>query len=138
MKIYREILRNTEMGIESIENILGYVEDDQLKNALLGQKEVLEDFNQKSQTELGKAEKKEAEGTKLQKTMLKAGVHMNAMFNRDTAHIASMLIDGYNMGLTSVQKCVNELTNDGVEVPQLAKDVIAAYDKNIKKLREYL
>ncbi|MEG1528835.1 MAG: hypothetical protein RR405_00645, partial [Clostridia bacterium] len=75
---------------------------------------------------------------KMQKTMLKAGVHMNAMFNSENTHIASLLIDGYNTGLTSVQRCINELTNNGVDVPEIGKDLIKLYDKNIKTLRTYL
>ena len=49
-----------------------------------------------------------------------------------------MLIDGYNMGITSVQKCINGLNRDGVEIPELASDLMKTYDKNIKALRAYL
>ena len=63
---------------------------------------------------------------------------MNASFDNRNSHLASMLIDGYNMGITSVQKCINELNRDNVEVPQLAQDLMKTYDKNIKALRVYL
>ena len=70
--------------------------------------------------------------------MLKAGVKMNAGINNKPTHLASMLIDGYNMGIESVQKCINELARDGVDVPDVAKDLMKVYDKNIKALRAYL
>lgn len=98
----------------------------------------MEEFYQKSKTELGEEEIKDAKSSTMQKTMLKMGVKMNATFDNSHTHIASMLIDGYNMGLTSVQKCINELNADGVEVPQLATDLMKTYDKNIKDLRAYL
>lgn len=138
MKIYREIIRNTDMGICSIENLIGYVECEKLKDAMCSQKEVMEDFYKRAKEELGKQELENAESSKLQRGMLKAGVHVNAMFNRDAAHIAEMLIDGYNMGIVSVQKCINELQNDGVEVPMLAKDLMKSYDKHIKTMRTFL
>ena len=138
MKIYREIVRNTAMGAQSIDNILGYIECEKLKNLVLMQKEVLEEFYSKAEAELGESELKDAKTHPVQQAMLKAGVRINAGFDNSNSHLASMLIDGYNMGITSVQKCLNELNRDGVEVPQLATDLMKTYDKNIKALRPYL
>ncbi len=138
MKIYREIVRNTAMGAQSIDNIISYIECDKLKNLVLSQKEVLEDFYQKAKSELGQEELDDAETKPMQRAMLKAGVKINAGFDNSNTHLASMLIDGYNMGITSVQKCINELTRDDVDVPPLARDLMKTYDKNIKALRAYL
>ena len=138
MKIYREIVCNTAMGAQSIDNIVGYIECDKLKNLALSQKEVMEDFYQRAKSELGEKELEDAQTHPVQRAMLKAGVKMNASFDNSNSHLASMLIDGYNMGITSVQKCINELNRDNVEVPQLAQDLMKTYDKNIKALRVYL
>ena len=138
MKIYREILRNTAMGAQSIDNILCYVESDKMKNLILSQKEVMEDFYQKAKQELSEKEVEEAQTNPIQRMMLKAGVKMNAGINNSCSHLASMLIDGYNMGIESVQKCINELKGTGIDVPDLASDLMKTYDKNIKALRLYL
>ncbi len=138
MKIFREIVRNTAMGAQSIDNILNYIECDKLKNLVLAQKEVMEDFYEKAKSELGEQELEDAQTNPIQRAMLKAGVKVNASFDNSNTHLASMLIDGYNMGITSVQKCINGLTRDGVEVPELARDLMKTYDKNIKALRTYL
>jgi hypothetical protein len=126
------------MGIDAVKSVLKYTECDKLKNTILMQKEVMEDFFNKAREGLSPDEYEQSLSSKMQKQMLKAGVFMGAVLNRNNAHIASMLIDGYQLGVNSVQKCVNELTADGVEVPELAKDVVRAYDKNIKALRAYL
>lgn len=63
---------------------------------------------------------------------------MNAMFNNNPSHIADMLIDGYIMGVNSVQKCINELKKDGREMPSIAGEIVDFYDKCIADLREYL
>lgn len=138
MKIFREIVRNTAMGAQSIDNIFEHVDSERLKNVLLEQKEVMEDFYQKAANELGEQELEDAKSNPMQQFMLKAGVKMNVGLNNSSSHIASMMIDGYNMGIESVQKCINELERDGVEVPPLARDLMKTYDKNIKTLREYL
>lgn len=138
MKIYREILRNTAMGAQSIDNIICYVESDKMKNLLLSQKEVMEDFYQKAKQELSEKEIEDAKTNPVQQFMLKAGVKMNAGINSSCSHLASMMIDGYNMGIESVQKCINELKETGVDVPDLARDLMKTYDKNIKALRLHL
>ncbi|MBO5982329.1 MAG: hypothetical protein J6Q06_00435, partial [Clostridia bacterium] len=69
---------------------------------------------------------------------LKAGVSMNAMLNNNLSHIAEMLIDGYIMGINSVQKCINELKKDGTDMPSIAGEIVNFYDKCIATLREYL
>ena len=61
MKIYREIVRNTAMGAQSIDNIVGYIECDKLKNLALSQKEVMEDFYQRAKSELGEKELEDAQ-----------------------------------------------------------------------------
>ena len=138
MKIFREIVRNTAMGAQSIDNILNYIECDKLKNLVLAQKEVMEDFYEKAKSELGEQELEDAQTNPIQRAMLKAGVKVNASFDNSNTHLASMLIDGYNMGITSVQKCTNGLNRDGVENPEPASDLMKTYDKNIKALRAYL
>lgn len=138
MKIYREIVRNTAMGAQSIDNMLCYIDCEKLKNLVLSQKETMEEFYQKAKSELSEKEFEDAQTKPMQRMMLKAGVKMNAGINNSCSHLASMLIDGYNMGIESVQKCINELARDGVDVPDLAKDLMKVYDKNIKALRTYL
>ena len=138
MKIMREIVRNTAMGAQSIDNIINHVDNERLKNILLEQKEVMEDFYKKAAAELSEQELEDAKTNPVQQFMLKAGVKMNVGFNNSSTHIASMMIDGYNMGIESVQKCINELRRDGLEIPPLASDLMKVYDKDIKALREYL
>ena len=98
----------------------------------------MEDFYEKAKSELGEQELEDAQTNPIQRAMLKAGVKVNASFDNSNTHLASMLIDGYNMGITSVQKCINGLNRDGVEIPELASDLMKTYDKNIKALRAYL
>lgn len=104
MKIYREIVRNTAMGAQSIDNILCYIDCEKMKNLALSQKETMEEFYQKAKSELSEKELEDAQTNPVQRIMLKAGVKMNAGLNNSCSHLASMLIDGYNMGIESVQK----------------------------------
>lgn len=138
MKIFREIVRNTAMGAQSIDNLMSYIDCDKLKKTVVEQKERLEDFYNRAKEELGDKELEDAMTKPMQRMMLKAGVKMNAGIDNSPSHISSMLIDGYNMGIESVQKCLNELARDGVDVPPIANELMKYYDKCIKTLRQYL
>lgn len=138
MKIFREIVRNTEMGIQSITNLMSYVENEDLRLLITNQQDGLRNFFNDALNQLDCEEQEQAKSGFFEKTMLKAGVSMNAMFNNNLSHIAEMLIDGYIMGVNSVQKCVNEMKKDGTEMPSIAEEVLEYYDKCILELREYL
>lgn len=58
MKIYREIVRNTAMGAQSIDNILCYIDCEKMKNLALSQKETMEEFYQKAKSELSEKSSK--------------------------------------------------------------------------------
>ena len=60
------------------------------------------------------------------------------MINNDASHIARMLIEGYETGIVSLQKCINEMQKSHEEVPICAKDLLKSYDKHIRALRKYL
>ena len=70
--------------------------------------------------------------------MVKASSACAAMVNSDANRLARMLSEGYERGIVSLQKCVNELENKSKEVPAKAKELIKFYDKSIKELRAYL
>ena len=78
------------------------------------------------------------EGGKLGKTVLKASSAISAMLNGDTSHLARMLTEGYETGIVSLQKCINELQKSHEEVPVSAKELLKTYDKNIRALRKFL
>lgn len=138
MKILREMVRSTTMGIDAIDHVLPYAEDENLAKTMTEQKQAMKDLLCEAKKGLTREEIEEAEGSKLTKTMLKASSTFSAMMNNDTSHLARMLIEGYETGIVSMQKCMNEMQKAHEEVPSCAKDLIKSYDKNIKALRKYL
>lgn len=138
MKIYREMVRGTSMGIRAIDNVLPYAEDDALVKTMQEQKTALEGYCEEAKKELSEKEAADAEGSKFAKTMIKASSSISAMVNNDSSHLSRMLIEGYEMGIVSLQKCINEMQNKQKEVPAGAKELIKFYDKSIKALRSYL
>lgn len=138
MKLLREMVRSTTMGIDAIDNVLPHVEDENLVKTMKTQQQSMKDLLAEAKKGLSREEIEEAEGSKLSKTMLKASSSISAMMNSDTSHLARMLIEGYETGIVSLQKCMNEMEKVHEEIPVCAKDLIRSYDKHIKALRKYL
>ena len=138
MKIYREMVRGTSMGIRAIDNVMPYAEDDALVGTMQEQKTALEKYCEDARSRLSEKEADEAEGSKFAQTMIKASSSISAMVNSDKSHLSRMLIEGYEMGIVSLQKCINEMQNKEKEIPAAAKELIKFYDKSIKALRAYL
>lgn len=138
MKILREMVRSTVMGTDAIDNVMPYVEDKALAALMSEQKRGMCELMEEAKRGLTREEIAEAEGGKLGKTMLKASSKVNAMLNNDASHIARMLIEGYEMGVVSLQKCVNEMQKEHDEVPLSAKELLKLYDKNVRALRKFL
>lgn len=138
MKILREMVRSTVMGTDAIDNVMPYVEDKALAALMSEQKRGMCELMEEAKRGLTREEIAEAEGGKLGKTMLKASSKVNAMLNNDASHIARMLIEGYEIGVVSLQKCVNEMQKEHDEVPPSAKELLKLYDKNVRALRKFL
>ena len=138
MKILREMVRSTVMGTDAIDNVMPYVEDKALAALMSEQKRGMCELMEEAKRGLTREEIAEAEGGKFGKTMLKASSKVNAMLNNDASHIARMLIEGYEMGVVSLQKCVNEMQKEHDEVPLSAKELLKLYDKNVRALRKFL
>lgn len=138
MKIYREMVRSTTMGMNAIDNVMPYVEDEALASLMSEQKEGMNSLLSEAKRGLSADEIAAAEGGKLGKTVLKASSAISAMLNGDTSHLARMLTEGYETGIVSLQKCINEIQKSHEEVPVPAKELLKTYDKNIRALRKFL
>ncbi|MBO5777330.1 MAG: hypothetical protein J6R34_02655, partial [Clostridia bacterium] len=79
MKVLREIVRNTEMGIQSITNLMSYIENEDFKTMITNQQDDLRNFYNRALNNLDCKEQEQAKSGFFEKTMLKAGVSMNAM-----------------------------------------------------------
>ncbi|HKL94322.1 MAG TPA: hypothetical protein VJZ69_03465 [Clostridia bacterium] len=138
MRILEEVVKNTDMGIRAINNIRSYVEDEELMHTMLCQREELKRIQTEAESQLSEEELEECRSNKFQQMMLKAGVKMNAVFDKSNTNIAQMMIEGTNMGINSVQEEINEMNLKGEEIPPIATELISLYDKNINELRPFL
>lgn len=136
--IYREIQKNTEIGMKAIDTISDKVYDDALAMQLSKQSlRYSELYNAASkQLVAGKAEYYRS-GV-LADTMLKTGIHYNTMLNTSTGHIAELLIKGSTSGIIEMEKALKRNEEAGEKPVALAKRLIELEEKNVAALKQYL
>ena len=137
-KVLREVQRNTKMAMKAIDTITDRVYDDDLSMHITRESVKYAELYNKATDRLlnGRAASYRENG--IQDMMLKGGVRANTMLNTSTSHIAELLIQGSNRGLTSMWKAINHNENAGNVSMEIAKELMDFEEKNIEKLKQYL
>ncbi len=137
-KVLREVQRNTKMAMKAIDTITDRVYDDDLSMHITRESMKYAELYNKATDRLlnGRAASYRENG--IQDMMLMGGVRANTMLNTSTSHIAELLIQGSNRGLTSMWKAINHNENAGNVSMEIAKELMDFEEKNIEKLKQYL
>lgn len=136
--ILREIQRNTQMAMTTIDTLLDKTSDDdftmKLSKQSLGYAKIHNDAVEK----LVEEQSGTYRSNQIAEMMLRGSVHIGTALNVSTSHLAEMMIDGRNRGLTSMYKAVKHNTLAQDTSVELAKELMDFEEKNIEQLKEYL
>lgn len=137
-KILQEIQRNTEMGMTAIDTILDKIGDDEFSLQLSRQSLRYSEIHNKALDQILENEGEVYHGNQITDLMLKGSIHANTVLNVSREHLAEMMIQGSNRGITSMWKAMkhNQLASD--EAVELARELVDFEEKNIERLKEYL
>lgn len=136
--VLNESYRNTRMGREAINVIIGKVEDDELALDLNRQACKFVQLEEKIQKEFQKEQESPTEERFTNRAMLWGGIQMNTLLNASTEHLADMMIQGNTKGITELMKTVKANKSVQKEYYELAEEVMDFEEKNIEKLKAYL
>ena len=131
-----DIYRNVKMGAEAILNLLPTVEDEKLESELSVQLSRYEEFAAETKERLETMGEKPLEEGTFSRFMSKMGIKMNTMIDKTSSHIAQMIIEGAVMGITDLQKRLNE-ENDYGKAEDIAKRVIDFEQDTVERMKEY-
>ena len=67
-----------------------------------------------------------------------ASINMQTMFNKETAHIAEMLVQGTTMGITNTINALSENPCDNEELVKICRSIVASEEKFVESLKEFL
>ena len=136
--VLKEIQKNTQMGMTAIDTILDKIGNDEFSITLSRQSLHYADIHNRA---LDKILRQEGEGyrsSQIGDMVLKGSIHANTAFNISTGHLAEMMIQGSNRGITSMWKSLKHNGMAGDDTVELAKELMDFEERSIERMKEFL
>lgn len=138
VEVLQEVQRNAGMAVKAIDAISEKIYDDDLSMQAAREAMKYSEIYNKATDKLLSGGAASYKSTGFQDAMLKSSIHANTIFNTSTSHIAELLIQGSNRGLTSMWKAINHHERAGDTSMEVAKELMDFEEKNIERLKQYL
>ncbi len=136
--IYREIQRNTDMAMKTIDTISNKVYDDDLALQISKQSIRYSELHNEACKQLMEAKAQRYQGNVLSDAMLKTGIHYNTLLNTSTGRLAELMIKENNNGILEMEKVLKHNEKAGKQSVALAEQLIDFEKNSIACLKEYL
>ncbi len=132
-----DVYRNAKMGAEAILTLLPKVNDSGLESELSMQLTRYDEIAAEAKAALEKMGEEPEEERAFSRLMAKMGITMNTVIDKTSSHIAQMIIEGAVMGITDLQKRLNDNLEYG-EAEPLAKKLVSFEEDTVERMKAYL
>lgn len=136
--ILQEIQKNTQMAVDSIEEVIDKIEEKEFLDMVRSMGEKYNGFERKALCQMGREGIPLYHRNPMEKVMLKSGIMMNTMLDISTSHIAEMIIQGNNRGITDLYKVLNHNPKATFGTMELAKELMDFEEETIEDFKKYL
>lgn len=138
IRLLRECDAGVRMGVEAIDEVLGYVQSDELGKKLQECKEDHIRLKDEMQELLNRYHDEEKEPGLMAKGMSWMKTNVKLVMKESDHTIADLITDGCNMGTKTLNRYLNEYKAADETTKDIAKKLIKQEEKLVKDLREYL
>ena len=133
------IYQNSEMGVNTLDQLLGIVEDTNFKDQIKSQYQEYKTIHEKARELLianGHEEKDIGLFAKIRTYLM---INIQTLTDKSASHIAEMLIIGSNMGIIDAVKNLNKYRGEAEkDIVDLMDRLLTFEEVNVKTLRNYL
>jgi len=138
VRILQEVQKNAQMSMKTIDRLSSKVYDDDLSMQMVRESIKYSEIYNKATERLVEGKAPVYRDSGIQELMLKGTIYANTLFDTSTGHLAEVMMQGVNKGLTGMWKAVNHHGNAGKETMEIAKELMDFEEKNIERLKLYL
>lgn len=138
IKLLRECDAGIKMGVSSIDDILEYVGDQKLKNLLSDSKDQHIKLQDELEELLDKYHDDGKEPNPMAKGMSWIKTNVKLAINESDHTIADLMTEGYNMGIKSLSKYLNQYKAADEDSKDITKRIIEIEERLVKDIREFL
>ncbi len=112
IELLNEISKNTEMGKNTVEQLLEITEDASMRHHLQKQYETYKDLSNRSHAMLGAMGELPKEQNPVAKFNANMGIKMKTMVDSSPEKMAEMLIKGSEMGIKDMQNALSSVSKN--------------------------
>ncbi|MBP3621545.1 MAG: hypothetical protein J6J16_07275 [Lachnospiraceae bacterium] len=138
IKLLRECDAGVKMGVSSIDDVLGYVSSEELREILTKCKEEHNKLEVELQSLLDRYSDDGKEPNPMAKGMSWMKTNMKLMMNESDHTIADLMTDGCNMGVKSLNEYLNKYEAADEKSKDIAKKLINLEEKLAHDIRDFL
>ena len=138
IKLLRECDAGIKMGISSIDDVLGHVEDKRLYGLLEKGREDHEALQAKIQELLGEYKDEGKDPNPIAKSMSRVKTNVKLGMEAEDGTIADLMTDGCNMGVKSLSKYLNQYKAADEQSKDITKKLIRLEEQLAVDIRQFL
>lgn len=130
--------QNCQTAIQSINDIEGSVQDEELRAELREELEHYQDFAQKCQQLVGSGDKSLADNNIFEKARLWTSIKMTTLTDKSTRHLAEMLLLGTVMGTLQCYKDLSDFKDASKDLLELCGKLLQMEESHFNYLKMFL
>ncbi len=138
IRLLRECDAGVKMGVASIDEVMNYVKDEELKECLNKCKDEHEDLKVKIQELLDQYHDEGKEPAPMAKGMSWVKTNVKLAMNESDETIADLITDGCDMGVKSLNKYLNQYKAADEVSKDIAKKLIKLEEDLTKNIQKFL
>ncbi len=132
------IYQNSQMGTNTIEQLLGIVKDQDFKKQLDTQLKEYRDINDSAKNLLEKKGCNEKGVGALNEMTTYMMINIKTLTDKSTSHVAEMMIQGSTMGIIQATKNMKKFKGEDKEAVALMEKLLKTEENNFQQLKKYL
>lgn len=136
--VLNEVVRNTEMGKNCLEQLIDITEDRQFKASLLNQQQEYRKMNQQAHSAMAACGAKSQGQTKAAKLMTKMGIWSETVTDKTTRNLADVVIQGANQGVLDCEKARKDHPHASVGAMRLLDELQRFEERTAQEMRNYI
>ncbi|MGE4282728.1 MAG: hypothetical protein AB7G87_03315 [Clostridia bacterium] len=132
------IYQNSQMGVGTIEHLIGIVEDVEFKKYLQSQLNEYREIHTAAKSLLNKNGYDEKGISTLEKIRTYLMINMQTLTDKTSSHISEMLIIGSNMGVIDAIKNIRRYQEAERDIIGIMEKLLRFEENNIRQLKSFL
>jgi len=132
------IYQNSQMGVDTINQLIDIAEDAEFKRHLEAQYNGYKEIHTAARTLLNTNGYDEKGLNTLEKIKTYMMINMQTLTNKTSSHISEMLIIGSNMGVIDAVKNLKKYAEAEKDITELMEKLLKFEENNVQQLKKFL